>query len=124
MWANTFFGSAERERLEQAIDETWSDIDDQIRQSNGKALQNAWAQSAVRNLLDAEQKLVSGKLEQGWISTLSAQRAILANSDNKKRVVRRNCVTPRGRRQDHRVARKSDLRFNLREGRPPLRSHG
>jgi hypothetical protein len=88
MWANTLFGSAERERLEQAIDETWSDIDDQIRQSNGKALQNAWAQSAVRNLLDAEQKLVSGKLEQGWISTLSAQRAILANSDNKKRVVR------------------------------------
>jgi hypothetical protein len=85
--ADAFFGSAERERLGQAIDETWSDFEDQIRRSEGKALQSAWAQTAVRNLLDAEQKLASGKFEQGWIGTLTAQRAILSNPDNTRRIM-------------------------------------
>jgi hypothetical protein len=85
--ADAFFGSAERARLGQAIDETWSDFEDQIRRSEGKALQSAWAQTAVRNLLDAEQKLASGKFEQGWIGTLTAQRAILSNPDNTRRIM-------------------------------------
>lgn len=80
------FGSAEKERLVQAIHETRSDFDEQIERSRENAGQSAWAKAADRNLNDAVQKLAAGKLEQGWISTLAAQRAILANPDNKKRI--------------------------------------
>lgn len=87
-FTNVFSGSEERDRLRRAIDETWSDFDDQIRRSKGKALEDPWAQCAVRSLLDAEQKQVSRNIEQGWVSASTAQRAILSNPENRKRLMR------------------------------------
>jgi hypothetical protein len=84
--AERLFGSAEKERLTQAINETRSDLDEQIERSTDGARQSGWAKAADRNLNDATQWLASGKLEQGWISTQNAQRAILANPENKKRI--------------------------------------
>jgi uncharacterized membrane protein len=81
-------GSENEGRLRQVIDETWADFDDQIRQYGGKALETPWAQCAVRNLLDAEQKLASGRTEQGWVSASAAQRAILSNPANPERAER------------------------------------
>jgi uncharacterized membrane protein len=81
-------GSENGERLRKAIDEAWADFDDQIRQYGGKALETPWAQCAVRNLLDAEQKLASGRTEQGWVSASAAQRAILSNPANPERAER------------------------------------
>jgi uncharacterized membrane protein len=81
-------GSENDGRLRQVIDETWADFDDQIRQYGGKALETPWAQCAVRNLLDAEQKLASGRTEQGWVSASAAQRAILSNPANPERAER------------------------------------
>lgn len=85
---NAFSGSEERERLGRAIGEIWSDFDDQIRRSKGKALEDPWAQCAVRSLLDAEQKQVCRNIEQGWVSASTAQRAILSNPENRKRLIR------------------------------------
>ncbi|MEA2889248.1 MAG: hypothetical protein QOI05_41 [Bradyrhizobium sp.] len=81
-------GSENEGRLRQAIDDTWADFDDQIRQYGSKALQTPWAQCAVRNLLDAEQKLASGRDEQAWASASAAQRAILSNPANPERAAR------------------------------------
>jgi hypothetical protein len=84
----TSFFFQKEERLRQGIDEAWADFDHQIRCYGRKQLESSWAQSAVHNLLDAEQKLAAGKTEQGWISTHAAQRAILSNPENPERAVR------------------------------------
>lgn len=80
------FGSAEKERLVQAIHETRSDFDEQIDRSSEGARESAWAKAADRNLNDAAQKLALGRLQQGWLSISAAQRAILANPENRKRI--------------------------------------
>src|SRR4029077_3429075 len=85
--AYRFFGSADRDRLKQAIDETWSDLEDQISRTDGKGLQGPWAQNAIRNLLNAEQSLISGKFQQGWLDAQAAQRSLLANPDDTKRLI-------------------------------------
>lgn len=86
---DSFISGSENEgRLRQVIDETWTDFDDQIRQYGGKALETPWAQCAIRNLLDAEQKLAAGRTEQGWVSASAAQRAILSNPANPERAER------------------------------------
>lgn len=81
-------GSENEGRLRQGIDEAWADFDDQIRQYGSKALETPWAQCAIRNLLDAEQKLAAGRIEQGWVSVSAAQRAILSNPANPERAER------------------------------------
>jgi hypothetical protein len=84
----SLFPGPEKERLRQGIDEAWADFDHQIRCYGRKRLETSWAQSAVHNLLDAEQKLAAGKTAPGWISTHAAQRAILSNPENPERAVR------------------------------------
>jgi hypothetical protein len=76
---NYIFGSPDRERLAGAIAETWIDLDDQIRRNDTGQLTQPWTRSAFQFLLQAESCLAIWDIQQGWISVLSAQRALLSN---------------------------------------------
>jgi hypothetical protein len=78
------FGSPEHDRLAGAIAETKADLDQQT--ANPAA--EVWSSKAEKFLEQAQAHLVNWNLQQGWVSLMSAQRAILSNPDDTGRLRR------------------------------------
>jgi hypothetical protein len=85
---HAIFGSADYERLQSAISETWIDLDRQVQEAGPATLTEPWARAASRLLLDAESHLANCELQQGWVALSSAQRAMLSNTHDPDLVFR------------------------------------
>lgn len=84
------FGSPERDRLTGAIAETTTDLAHQI----GVDATSDWKLAAEEYLKQAKNHLDDWNLQQGWVSLMAAQRAILSNPKDPDRV-RRVAITLR-----------------------------
>jgi hypothetical protein len=83
-------GLPEHERLMNFISDSWVDFDREVQNIKGAegAVTEPWARSAYMLLLRAEKYVANLEIEQGWAAALSAQRAILSNPHNPKRIQR------------------------------------
>lgn len=88
--AARIFGSPERDRLTGAIAETRTDLAHQI---GGKA-SSEWKLAAEEYLKQAKTYLDDWNFQQGWVSLMAAQRAMLSNPNDPDRL-RRTAITLR-----------------------------
>jgi hypothetical protein len=90
-------GLPEHDRLMAYITDAWADFDREVQsvRDNPGAVTEPWARSACGLLLRAEAHLANWDIEQGWAAVLSAQRAILSNPHNPKRIERAAIVLRR-----------------------------
>jgi hypothetical protein len=90
-------GLPEYDRLTNFITDSWADFDRELQNANSAqgAVTEPWARSAYTLLLRAQSHLSNWDVEQGWAAALSAQRAILSNPHNPKRIQRAAVVLRR-----------------------------
>ena len=86
--ARNLFGSPVHDQLANFIGAAWADLDHEIHSGGPSVLSEPWARSAYLLLLRPEADLASWRIERGWDFALAAQRAIISNPHNPKRIER------------------------------------
>jgi hypothetical protein len=101
MWK--LFDSPDRGRLASVIFETWIDLDRQINSAETVratseaqtqlrheecVLTEPWARAAYRLLLQAENCLANGDLQQGWVAVQATHRSMMLNPHDPEKVRR------------------------------------